>query len=58
MGAFRNSLDIQHERSYDERGEESGFRKEGKEEVLHMDVGKKTGGKSITIYDIAKEAGV
>ncbi len=39
-------------------GEESGFRKEGKEEVLHMDVGKKTGGKSITIYDIAKEAGV
>ena len=58
VGAFRNSLDIQHERSYDERGEESGFRKEGKEEVLHMDVGKKTGGKSITIYDIAKEAGV
>ena len=58
MGAFRNSLDIQHERSYDERGEESGFRKEGKEEVVHMDVGKKTGGKSITIYDIAKEAGV
>jgi len=58
VGAFRNSLDIQHERSYDERGEESGFRKEGKEEVVHMDVGKKTGGKSITIYDIAKEAGV